>query len=180
MKANLKKEIELKDGVTAQLNGTILKIKSQKYEVERNFVHPKVVLAIAGNKIVLSANKATKREKTIVGSFAAHIKNMIKGVKEPFEYKLKICSGHFPMNVSVSGNEIIIKNFFGEAVPRRVKLLEGAIVKISGSEIVVTSPNKEIAGQVAAQIETLCRVTERDRRIFQDGCFITQKGGKEA
>ena len=179
MKEDLKKEIVLEEGVQAELVGTTLKIKGPKHEVERSFVHPKIKLTIEEGKIVLVSLKGTKREKTIVGSFESHIKNMVKGVLNPHIYTLKICSGHFPMNVSVSGNDFVIKNFLGESVPRKIIIREGVTVKVNGTEIVVTSADKELAGQTAAKIETLCRITNRDRRIFQDGCYITSKAGKE-
>ena len=103
------------------------------------------------------------------------MKNMVKGVVEPFQYKVKICSGHFPMNVSMSGQELIVKNFLGEAVPRRIMMPEGTKVKVNGTEIDISSANKELAGQAASRIENLCRITNRDRRIFQDGLYITEK-----
>jgi large subunit ribosomal protein L6 len=179
MKEDIRKEIELKDGITTELVGGMLKIKGPKGEVQRDFVHPKISLKIEGNKIVLESKKSTKREKTIIGSFQAHIRNMVEGVDEPHTYKLKICSGHFPMNVTVQGQELSVKNFLGEAVPRKVTLVPGAKVKINGDEIVVTSADKEAAGQAAAQIESLCRITNRDKRIFQDGCYIVHKAGKD-
>lgn len=179
MKEDLRKEIELTEGVTAQVEGSTLKVKGPKGEVQRNFLHSKVKIAIEEGKIVFVAKKASKREKTVIGSFESHVKNMVQGVVEPHVYKLKICSGHFPMNVAVSGRELTVKNFIGEAVPRKVQLMEGADVKINGTEIVVTSCDKEAAGQAAAQIENLCRVTNRDRRIFQDGCYIIHKAGKD-
>ena len=179
MKADLKKEIELLEGVTIELSGSTLKVKGPKGEIERDFIHPKIKIISDANKITLSSEKATKREKMVLGSFESHIKNMLIGVKELHTYKLKICSGHFPMNVTVSGNEFIIKNFLGESVPRKVNLIEGTKVKVDGTEIVVTSPSKEKAGQMAAKIETLCRITNRDTRIFQDGCYIIHKSGKD-
>ena len=179
MKLDLKKEIELPEGILVEKNVDTLTLKGPKGEVVRNFLHPKVKIIVEGNKILLSVNKATKREKTVLGSFTAHIKNMIVGAQELHTYKLKICSGHFPMNVNVSGKEFIIKNFLGESVPRKVSLLEGATVKIEGTEITITSTNKEIAGQMAARIESLCRITNRDKRIFQDGCYIIHKSGKD-
>jgi len=179
MKEDLKKEIVLVENVNAQLDETILTVKGPKGEIKRNFLHPKVLISIESGKIILTASKATKREKKIIGSFEAHIKNMVRGVQEPYVYKLKVCSGHFPMNVSVSGNELIIKNFLGESVPRKVNLLPGVDVKVNGQEIVVSGPDKEAAGQMAARIETLCRITGRDNRIFQDGCYITHKAGKD-
>tara|TARA_Y100000310_G_C20681443_1_gene816181 strand:- start:1280 stop:1855 length:576 start_codon:yes stop_codon:yes gene_type:complete len=179
MKEDIRKEIVPEEGVQIELSESVLKVKGPKSEVERKFVHPKIKLTIEGGKVVLLALKATKREKTIIGSFEAHIKNMVKGVIEPHIYKLKICSGHFPMNVSVSGQDLIIKNFLGESVPRKITFKEGVSVKVNGTEIDVISADKELAGQTAAKIETLCRITNRDRRIFQDGCYITLKAGKE-
>ena len=104
---------------------------------------------------------------------------MIKGVAEGHVYRLKICSGHFPMNVSVSGNEFSVANFLGEKTPRKLSVKEGASVKVEGQEVVVESMNKELAGQTAADIELLTKVKGRDRRIFQDGIFIINKDGKE-
>lgn len=178
MKDDLKREIELKPGVTAQLENNLLKVKGPKGEVSRTFLHPKITVFLEGNKVVLFAPKSTKREKTMIGSFESHIVNMIKGVQVPFVYKLRICSGHFPMNVSVAGNEVVIKNFLGEAVPRKVDIVTGAEVKVNGEEIVVISADIEVAGQTAAKIESACRIANRDRRIFQDGCYITHKADK--
>lgn len=179
MKEDLTREIELKDKISARLENNTLKVKGPKGELEREFVHPGVFLTIEGNKIILRAPKATKREKKIIGAFEAHIINMVKGVEELHEYRLKICSGHFPMSVSVSGSEFVIKNFMGEVVPRKVHLVKNVDVKINGNIITICSLDKEAAGQAAAQIESLCRVTNRDRRIFQDGCYITHKAGKD-
>src|SRR3989344_8928275 len=164
MKDDLRREVELKTGVTATLTGDTLKVKGPKGEVTRTFSHPKVSISMEGNKIVLLAPKATRREKTMICSFESHIANMVEGVQQPYMYKLKICSGHFPMSVAVSGNEVVIKNFLGEAVPRKVEIMKGAEVKVNGEEIIVTSPDVEVAGQTAAKIESACRITNRDRR----------------
>lgn len=178
MKADIIRELELGNGVSAVLKEDTLTVKGPKGEVSREFRSSSVKIAIIPGKVVLEVKKGTKREKTIIGTFEAHIANMIKGVQEQHAYLLKICSGHFPMNVSVAGKEFVVKNFLGEVVPRKVGIVPGVDVKVTGNDITVSSPNKELAGLMASRIENLCRITNRDRRIFQDGCYITQKAGK--
>lgn len=178
MKGELRREIVLEKGVLGHLEGDILVVKGPKGEVRRRFVHPCIVATVEDDRVVFLAKNGSKREKTMIGSFESHVQNMVKGVQQGHIYKLKICSGHFPMTVAVSGNEIVIKNFLGETVPRRAALFKGVEVKVSGTEIIVTSADKEIAGQMAARIEELCRITNRDRRIFQDGCYIVEKAGR--
>lgn len=178
MKAELRREIVLEKGVSGYLEEGVLVVKGPKGEVRRRFVHPYIVATVEDGRVVFLARNGSKREKTMIGSFESHVQNMVKGVQQGHIYKLKICSGHFPMTVAVSGNEIVIKNFLGETVPRRAALLKGVEVKVSGTEIIVTSADKEMAGQMAARIEELCRITNRDRRIFQDGCYIVEKAGR--
>ena len=45
--------------------------------------------------------------------------------------------------------------------------------------ITVRSSDKEIGGQMAADIERITKVIKKDRRVFQDGIFITNKAGEE-
>jgi len=103
---------------------------------------------------------------------------MIKGVTEGIIYKLKICSSHFPMNVTVSTKEVSVKNFLGEKIPRIAKIIEGVTVKIDGTDLIVEGIDKEKVAQTAANIEQVCRITDKDRRKFMDGIFITSKDGK--
>jgi large subunit ribosomal protein L6 len=104
---------------------------------------------------------------------------MIKGVQEKFEYQLKICFSHFPINVEIKDKEAIIKNFLGEKIPRKTKILEDVEVEIDKDIIKVRSVSKELAGQVAANFEIATKIRKKDRRVFQDGIFIINKAGKE-
>lgn len=177
-KKEIKAEIEIPEGITVEV-GESIKIKGKAGEITKKLFNPNVKISKEGNKIMFKALKTTKREQKLVNTFKAHIKNMLKGCIEAYTYKLKICSGHFPMNVSVKGNEFVVKNFFGEKIPRVLKIKEGAKVKVEGDVINVESPNKEIAGQVAADIEQLTIRGNYDLRIFQDGIWIFEKCGKE-
>ena len=83
------------------------------------------------------------------------------------------------MNVSVSGDELIIKNFLGEKIPRKIKLKQGVEVKVDGNTITVSGPDKELVGQVSADIEQKSRRPGFDKRIFQDGIYLIEKAGKK-
>jgi large subunit ribosomal protein L6 len=164
--------------VTVSVEGKLVKVKGPKGELSRRFDIPTVNFSSEDGKIAVVAKNATKSTKTQIFTAAAHIRNMLKGVSEGHVYKLKICSGHFPMNVSMSGDQFIVKNFLGEKVPRVLKIKEGAKVKIETNIVTVESTDIEKAGQVAADIELLTRITNRDIRIFQDGIYIIEKDGE--
>lgn len=178
MKEKITLEIDIPEGITVTMDGNVVTVKGEKGEVVKKLHAPQVTITVKDNKFTINCEKATKREAKNMYTIQAHFKNMIKGAQEGFVYKLKICSGHFPMTCAVSGTDFTIKNFLGEKHPRKVKLPEGATVKINGDEIVVESPNKELAGQAAATIEQATKVRGRDLRIFQDGIYIIEKAGK--
>ncbi|MBI5797561.1 50S ribosomal protein L6 [Candidatus Woesearchaeota archaeon] len=173
----LRKEIIIPQGVEVELAENFT-VKKNKNEISKRLFHPTVELKKEEGKIVIHPKRFTKREKKIINTFRSHIRNMFKGVQEPYEYKLKICASHFPMTVTVEGKNLIVKNFLGEKVPRTAVILPNAEVKIEGDVILITSPDKEIAGQTAANFEQCTRITNKDRRIFQDGIWIIKKGDK--
>ena len=173
------KEIELPDGSSAELKDNFLLIEGPKGVIKRELRQLDISIKIENRKIILESRINAKEAKKMLGSLTAHIKNMIKGSLQNYVYTLKICSGHFPMNVSVANNKLTVKNLLGEKVPRVLQLKEGADVKIEGELIYVKSVDKETAGQVSADIEQLTRRPGYDGRIFQDGCYIINKDGKE-
>ncbi len=170
-------KVAIPEGVTVEIVGPVIKVKGPKGENERALAHPKIKISKEENIVSLVCKKPTKREKTMIYSFASHIKNLLDGVKSEFTYKVKICSSHFPMSVSVEKDEVVIKNFFGEKIPRKSKIMPGVKVKVEGSIITITSVDKEKAGITASRIEQSTRITARDRRIFQDGCYMVEKAG---
>jgi large subunit ribosomal protein L6 len=179
MKKELFVEIEIPEGVEVNFEEEVFKIKGPEGENERKFDLGKLNVETSKDKIKIGNNKSTKNDKKRMNTIAAHIKNMIKGVQEKFEYKLKICFGHFPLNVKQEGNKIIIKNFLGEKVNREVKVPLGAEVDVGKEIITIKSVNKELAGQAAANFEAATKIGGRDKRIFQDGIYIINKSGKE-
>lgn len=179
MKKTLSKEVEIPSGIDVSINEDKITVKGPNGEISREFKIGHLDMKKEGTQIVIGHKKATKNEKKMMNTIAAHIKNMIKGVQEKFSYKLKICFSHFPFTVNVEGNKCTIKNFLGEKVSRTFSFPEGVDVETGREFVTVASMNKELAGRVAASFERATKVRGRDRRVFQDGLFIVNKAGKE-
>ena len=88
-------EIKLQENVNAELDGSVLTLKGPKGDVKRDFPDKNIEMGYKDGVISLKASKFNKVNKKIINSYAAHIKNMMKGVLEGYKYTLKICSGHF-------------------------------------------------------------------------------------
>ena len=169
-------EIPIPEGVQVEATPEKIVVKGAQGQVERRRINPGMKIEVKGKVVVIAAARNSRRERKVAGTLQAHIKNMMAGVREKYRYTLRICSGHFPMNVTSSRTDLTVKNFYGEKIPRIIKIPEAASVRVDGFEIVVESADKEVAGQTAASIEQLCRITNRERRIFQDGIWIVNKG----
>ncbi len=176
---NYVEEIELPEGLSAVREDKTIKISGQNGEVTKVLYNPLISLEVEGKKVILKADKYGQREKALIGTFRAHVNNMIKGVTEGHSYTLKICSGHFPMNVSFSNNIFTVKNFIGEKVPRTLNVSTKVNLKVDGDLITIESADKDAAGQTAGSIEKLTRRPNFDKRIFQDGIYIIEKDGKK-
>jgi len=179
MKRDLIKEIEIPEGIEAEIKGNSIKITGPQGEVKREVDADNLVFEKKDNKIIISCKKATKKEKKMINTITAHIKNMLKGAKEKFEYELKIVFSHFPITAEVQGKKVIIKNFLGEKIPREADIPEGVEVDVKKDIITIKSSNIESVGRAAASIERATKIRLRDRRIFQDGIYITNKAGKK-
>lgn len=172
-------KVAIPEKVDVKIHDGLVTVKGPKGEIHRKFVFKSIDMKIDGNAVVFKTLKPTKREKAAIFTTEAHLKNMFKGILEGSTYKLKICSGHFPMKVALKGTVLEVKNFMGETVPRTLTIKPGVQVEVKEPEITVTSPDKELAAQTAASIEQICRRAAFDRRIFQDGIYITVKDGIE-
>ncbi|MDD5651578.1 MAG: 50S ribosomal protein L6 [Candidatus Nanoarchaeia archaeon] len=171
-----KSEVQIPENVQISLDRYLLKVKGPKGEVERDFSNPRFKIEKKDHSIIVlpSDKKTSKQDKMYINTTVSHIKNMIKGVLEGYQAKLKICSGHFPMSVSTDTKEVLIKNYLGEKVPRKATIIKGVSIKIDGEIITLTGCDIEQVGQAAARIEHACRIKNRDLRLFQDGIWILE------
>lgn len=174
--AEVTETIHVPEGVNVTITGSTIKVKGKSGELSRSFSSPLIQMTKNGQDITVHADLPRKKTRALVGTWSAHIRNMVQGVQEPYEYKLKICFSHFPIKVKVQGDRVIIENFLGERTPRKARIMGISKVKVSGEEVLVTGPDVENVSQTAANMEQACIIRGFDPRVFQDGIYITSKG----
>ncbi len=172
-------EIEIPENKNFQIQGNKIVISGEKATLEREYPIRRINIKKQGNKIKILPAEKTAKNKAIIGTFVSHIKNMLIGVDEEFEYKLKVCSSHFPMTVKVQGNELTVSNFIGSKHIKKIKIPQRVTVEVQKDIITVKSSNIEKAGNFASKIESLTHLRKKDRRIFQDGIYMIEKNKRK-
>jgi large subunit ribosomal protein L6 len=167
--------IEIPSDIKFSLNKNTLTFEKSgiKNEVEFNPVY--IIVKINEKNIILIPKASKKVIKAVLNTTDKLINNAITGLDQEFVYKLQIVYSHFPMTVKPEGDKVIITNFLGEKKPRVTKIVAGSKVEVKGKDITVKSHNKYAAGQTAGNIEKITRVTNKDFRVFDDGCYIIEK-----
>jgi large subunit ribosomal protein L6 len=175
----LKEElVEIPAGVEVGLVGDEVVVAGKGVTLRRKLSHPRVRIAIEGQQATVRCEFPRRRDAALVGTFAAHLRNLIVGVTQGFTYEMKIVYSHFPVKAAVKGSEFVIENFLGEKFPRRTRILGDTKVEVNGDQVLLTGPDLEAVGQTAANIEHATRIRGFDPRVFQDGIYITKKAGE--
>ncbi|MFC7008268.1 50S ribosomal protein L6 [Halalkalicoccus salilacus] len=185
-------EVTLPEEVSAEVDHLELTISGPNGEVTRRLWYPDVSVSTGtatveeetddgeieereSDAVLLESDEEDAKTTATIGTFESHVRNMIRGVSDGWEYRMEVLYSHFPMQVSVEDEEVVIENFLGERAARRASIHGDTQVEIDGEEVVLSGPNKEDVGQTAADIEQLTRVSGKDTRVFQDGVYITEK-----
>jgi large subunit ribosomal protein L6 len=174
-----KSEIKIPEGVEAKVSASTIVIKGKLGEVKREFPPEKIQMKIKDGQIVLSVDSENRKQRAMLGTWSGHVQNMIHGVNDGVEYKMKVVYSHFPMTVKSQGDTVVIENFLGERFPRKTKVLKNVTVNVKGQDITVKGFDLDNVAQTAANIEQVTRIRKLDPRVFQDGIYIIEKDGKE-
>lgn len=170
------RKVTIPDGVKVQLDGTQLKVNGPKGQLARNVRFPQVSVTCDGKEVTIATESTRKEITAMVGTLEAHTKNMIRGVTEGFEYRMKVVYSHFPIQLKLQGNRLEIANFLGEKKARYANIAAGVTAKVANDEVVLTGIDRELVGTSAANIEHATRIRNRDPRVFQDGIYMVQRG----
>ena len=164
------------EGVKVTYKNSILTVQGPKGSLTRHFSHPRVSITVSKDKVIIESIMPKKKESALLGTWAAHVGNMIDGVTRGFKYTMKVVYSHFPVKTILKGNEFIIENFLGESHPRTARILGETKVEISGDTIILSGIDLEHVSQSAANIELATKIQNYDPRVFQDGIYMVHKG----
>ncbi|MCK4327816.1 MAG: 50S ribosomal protein L6 [Candidatus Diapherotrites archaeon] len=174
--AEINEEVAVPEGVTVTVSGSSVAVKGPRGELSRDFGENNIVISREDSNVVLSCKFPKRGDKALMGSLTAHIRNMVTGVTAGFKYALRVYYSHFPMNVEVQGDKVLIKNFLGEKHPRESRIVGQSKVTAKGQDVTVEGTDKEDVGQTAANLVLATKIKKRDPRVFRDGIFIVEKG----
>ncbi len=171
--ANTSITVDVPDGVQASLDGMVLTVTGPKGKISKDFAHSRLKMGLKDGKITLEAPAKGKRFSATVGTIAAHVKNMFKGVTTGHSYSMKVIYAHFPITVKVAGKSVFIENFMGERSKRIAKIVGDVSVAVQGEELTLEGVDKDDVGQTAANIHMAAHVKKMDPRVFQDGVYVS-------
>src|SRR5689334_9588072 len=111
--------------------------------LKREFRYANVEMKHKGDRLNVTCFFGNRKELACLRTICSHIENMIKGVTNGYEYRMRFVYAHFPINANVTDNKstIEIRNYLGERITRRVSMYDGVTVDISTKqkdEIVLT------------------------------------------
>ena len=145
-----KNPINIPNGVTISLQDSIIKVNVSKGELE--FVIPNSVsVNQLDQELTVGYDEASKESTALAGTTRALVNNMIIGVSQGFEKKLELRGVGYRAKASGKSLELTL----GFSHPVVYELPNEVEVEIpSQTEIILRSFNKQVLGQVAAEIRS--------------------------
>ena len=142
------KALEIPEGVTLENNHGVITFTGKLGNMSLE-VHQDVDINKEENSISFSPNKETKESLAITGTMRALTSNCMQGVAIGFEKKLEINGVGY--RAALEGNTINLS--LGFSHPVKHDLPEGVTAELpSNTEIILKSMDKQLVGQVAAEI----------------------------
>jgi large subunit ribosomal protein L6 len=167
--------VKIPEGVTVKLEGSTLAVKGPKGTLARDMYFPKIRMEVQGRELSISTESTRKKLLAMVGTYAAHVRNMCRGVTDGYQYRLKVVYSHFPIQLKMAGSTLEVHNFLGEKTTRYARVEPGVSVALGSDEVTLTGIDRETVGKTAANIEHATRIRNRDPRVFQDGVYIVER-----
>ncbi|KAG2182347.1 hypothetical protein INT43_007277 [Umbelopsis isabellina] len=174
-------ELIIPEGVEVNIKSRIVTVKGPRGELTKNLRHLNMEIKSAGEKkLKFVVYHGNRKHVACIRTVRSIVNNMITGVTKGFEYKMRYVYAHFPINVIINdnGKEVEIRNFLGQKVTFRVKMLEGVTCEASAAqkdELIITGNDLDAVSQSAASIQQTTSVKNKDIRKFLDGIYVSER-----
>ncbi|HWV56613.1 MAG TPA: 50S ribosomal protein L6 [Longimicrobiales bacterium] len=170
-----KKPIPLPAGVTATIEGGVVRVKGPKGELEQA-VRPEMTVSIADGEIRVTRSSDAKTHRAFHGLTRALIANMVQGVTDGYRRALEIVGVGY--RAEKRGNTLVLN--VGYSHPVEYPEPEGITISTpSPTVIVVEGIDKAQVGQVAAEIRSVRRPEPyKGKGIRYQGEQVRRKAGK--
>jgi large subunit ribosomal protein L6 len=134
-------------GVQVEVNGHTVKVTGPKGTLEKHFP-PEINVEVKEGKVLVTAKGSGKYIMSLHGTIRALINNDVKGVSEGWFKKLELVGTGFKAEVIGSAISLTV----GYNHPVKIEAPEGITFKVEKTIITVEGTNREVVGQVAADI----------------------------
>jgi large subunit ribosomal protein L6 len=167
--------VEVPKGVTVTAEGTTVTVKGPKGELRKTF-HPDLAIKVENGNVIVQRPSEEKEHKALHGLTRTLIYNMVEGVTKGFSKTLEIAGVGYKAEARPYGLQFALG--FSHPVEYRAP----AGIKLSApnpTTVQVDGADKEIVGQVAAEIRSL-RPPEpyKGKGIKYQNETIRRKAGK--
>lgn len=144
-----RKPLPLPKGVTIT-SGDMVEVKGPK-GVSKLALHPDVLMTIEDNVVLLAPKKDELKTIAVTGTMRALLGNMVHGVTEGYEIKLQLVGVGYRAQSQGSGLNLTL----GFSHPVVYNIPTGiTITTPSQTEVVIQGIDKQLVGQVAADIRS--------------------------
>ncbi len=170
-----KQEILIPAGIKVTHNGNVLTVVGPKGTLNKTF-RDDITIAITDKNVTLNIKRNDKFSKSLWGTYAAHIKNMIAGVQAPYQKKL-ILEG-VGYKSEVKGKDFVFA--LGFSHPVVVKIPDTITATADKNNITITGIDKELVGSFTAAIRALKKGEPyKGKGMRYEGEVIRRKQGKK-
>jgi len=171
-----KKPILIPENVEIKIEGQKVIVKGPKGELMKE-IPSGIKVELKDKEIIVSPQVQIKKIAQLWGLTRALIFNLIKGVTEGYEKKLEIEGIGY--KALVQGNKLILN--LGFSHPVEIEAPEGIKFQVEKNIITVSGSDKELVGQVAANIRAKKKPEPyKGKGIKYFGEIIRRKAGKKA
>lgn len=142
--------VEIPKGTDVKVEGNVVTVKGPKGELKKEF-HKDMKIVVEDGKIFVKRPSDEREHRALHGLTRALIQNMIEGVNKGYEKTLEVQGVGY--RVQKQGKKLVLT--LGFSHPVEVDEIPGIEYVVDGNKITVKGIDKQLVGQVAAEIRSL-------------------------